>query len=378
MNWGALFRDNPWLMLLIGYMFVSISWSDMPSRSFRSGIKEIVAVLMACLLATERSPRQALQSVLRRTIYVLVPFSLLLIKYYPYMGVVYSKFTGEIQWIGVTLQKNGLGQVCLISIFLITWTLWRRWKGLDPPVGKYQTYAELVLLFMTIWLLKGPSMWAASATAMCSLGAGLISMFTLSWMKQHRIRPPAGVWLIVVAVIMVIGIVTPFVGGSTVTGVTSALGRDSTLTGRTDIWASLMPDISRQPILGYGFSGFWTVTRTIDHQIGEAHNGYLDVCLQLGLVGLGLTGIFILSGAKKALRILETDFDWGCLYYCFVVMVVMESIADSTIDTFESRMMAILLFFAVVTRAAPTWQPILEPVSQPKNNLPLQRNRATI
>ena len=116
-----------------------------------------------------------------------IPFSVLVIKYYQDIGVGYGQWNGEIQWIGLTLQKNGLGRLCLISAFVLIWTLRRRWKKMDIAVSKLETGAEIILLIMTAWLLKGPSMWAASATAIYALGAGLAAFLALLWMRKHRI-----------------------------------------------------------------------------------------------------------------------------------------------------------------------------------------------
>src|SRR5204863_7548162 len=103
--------------------------------------------------------------------------SILFVKYYPDLGVVYSRYTGEIQWTGVAQQKNSLGALCLISSFFLVWTFIRRWGGRDDSVHKNQTRAEVVLLLTTFWLLKGPSAWAASATSIVALTIGLITLF---------------------------------------------------------------------------------------------------------------------------------------------------------------------------------------------------------
>src|SRR3954466_13459320 len=87
LNWSEVFRDNAWLIALLGYMFVSIVWSDLPARSLRSWIKEVVAFTMALVVIIQPSPVQALESVFRRTIYILIPYSILLVKYYPALGV---------------------------------------------------------------------------------------------------------------------------------------------------------------------------------------------------------------------------------------------------------------------------------------------------
>ena len=186
LNWFSVARENIWLTILIGFMLVSIVWSDIPFISFKRWVREITAVTMAFLVVTERAPLEAMQSLLRRSVYVLIPFSLLLVKYYPDIGVIFSRWTGDIQWVGVTLQKNALGRLCLLSAFFLIWTFMRRWQGRDRSAGRYQTHAEVLLLFITFWLLKGPSMWAASATAIYALSAGLITFFALLWMRKHR------------------------------------------------------------------------------------------------------------------------------------------------------------------------------------------------
>ena len=254
-NWSAVARENLWLIVLIGYMFASVLWSDMPARSFRSWIREIVAVVMALVVITQPSPLEAMESVLRRTVYILIPFSILLIKYYPNLGVVFSRYTGEIQWIGVAQQKNSLGQLCLIASFFLVWTLVRRWGAREAPGGRYQTQMEILLLLMTFWLFKGPSAWAASATSMVALSVGLTALFGLLWMKKHETQLGIRTWVTVAASIIALGVISPFIGGSALTSFTAALGRDATLTGRTEIWAGLLSDVMRQPILGYGFSG---------------------------------------------------------------------------------------------------------------------------
>ena len=69
---------------------------------------------------------------------------------------------------------------------------------------------------------------------------------------------------------------------------------DTTLTGRDKVWAYVWKYIVKEPILGSGYGSFWytadntmeTRTAGIFFNLGEAHNGYLDILLQLGAVGI--------------------------------------------------------------------------------------------
>jgi O-antigen ligase len=87
--------------------------------------------------------------------------------------------------------------------------------------------------------------------------------------------------------------------------------------------------------------------RVAEHDIGQAHNGYLEIWLQLGLVGLLLTVAWLLSCARKARRILQYDFDWGCLCLCFVLMTVTGSITESAMDSLNRPLAAIVLLLSI-------------------------------
>ena len=263
-------------------MLVSILWSDMPFISFKRWIRELTAIVMALVVMTEQDPRLAMQVILRRTVYILIPFSLLLIKYFPDYGVEYGRWSGERMWVGVTLQKNALGRLCIVSAFYLVWTFIRRWHGRDIAVGKYQTHAEVFLLLFTLYLLKGPPN-AYPATAIAVLVVGIGTYVGLLWMKKLGRHPRGNILMTCVVFVIGLGIITPIVGGSSVAGFTSILGRDATLTGRTEIWAGLLPVAARRPILGSGYGALWTpqLSSPPVPEI-EAHNGYLEVLLQLG------------------------------------------------------------------------------------------------
>ena len=141
------------------------------------------------------------------------------------------------------------------------------------------------------------------------------------------------------------------IGGSNVASLTSSLGRDTTLTGRTGIWAGLLPVIERQPILGYGFGSFWTTKRARIHEINEAHNGYIDVLLEIGYVGLFLFTMFLLSSCPTGPWALVHNFDWASLLLCFLIMAVIHNVAETSINSFTSHLTAVLLFLAVSSSA---------------------------
>lgn len=76
----------------------------------------------------------------------------------------------------------------------------------------------------------------------------------------------------------------------------SSIGKDATLTGRTDLWPLVMDMIWKHPWLGYGYGGFWQgwngesayIWRAAGWTPTHPHNGYLALWLDLGLLGLGI------------------------------------------------------------------------------------------
>ncbi|HEX8949660.1 MAG TPA: O-antigen ligase family protein [Dissulfurispiraceae bacterium] len=346
-DWIGTIKENSWLFLLVAYMLASSLWSEVPYISFKRWTRELGTIVMALLILTERDPRRAVQSVIRRSVYLLVPFSLLLIKYFPEYGVDFNRWTGERMWVGVTLQKNGLGRLCLISIFYLFWTLIVRRRRRVTPVSRFQTHAEVLVLLIALFLLKGPP-GVYPATAVVALCAGIAAFLFLKRMEKRHISLGATTLTVMIALLIVFGCATVIAGGSTVSEFSPVVGRSETLTGRTDIWARLLPFFEKSPFLGYGFGSFWAPVIQ-EHVFGlkEAHNGYLDVSLGLGVVGLFLTSMFLLSFARKAQRVLTYDHDWASLCICYLLMALIHNIAESSFDSFVRHFMSVLLFLSV-------------------------------
>ena len=85
-----------------------------------------------------------------------------------------------------------------------------------------------------------------------------------------------------------------------------AVGRDLTFTGRTTIWTHAIDAGMQHSMLGAGYRAFWTpegasyVYARIWAVIGNGHNGYLDVWLELGFIGLGLFLLMFFTAAGFA------------------------------------------------------------------------------
>jgi len=344
-DWANAMKENFWLSALIAFMLVSVLWSPIPFVSFKRWASEFLAVVFGLLISTEKDPLKAIQCVLRRTIYILIPFSWLLIKYFSQHGVEYHPSSGAKTWIGVAEQKNGLGILASFASFFLVWDLLKRWKHADIRKPRYHALVNVFILMLSLWLLKGPGTY--SMTSIIMLAAGLLFYAGLMAWKKHPKRPGVKTLSAIMALVIIYGTAAPLVGKLPGGDYASSLGRDSTLTGRSEIWAYLVPLAMKKPVLGHGFGGFWTKAIRESYLYRSAHNGYLEVLLVLGFVGLLLVSLFILSSCQKAQKELEFEYDWGVLWICWLIMALFNNIAESSLHFFSNLLMAVPIWLAI-------------------------------
>ena len=161
------------LLVLLTGMLVSTLWSEIPFIALRRWFREGIVLIMALLILSEEHPRRALSSVLRRSAYILIPYSVMLIKYFPQFGVDYARWSGLQMWVGVTLHKNTLGRLCLVSAFFLIWALFQRAGEPRREGTRLAWWADLSVLLLSLFLLGGAED-AYSATSLGTFGAGLV------------------------------------------------------------------------------------------------------------------------------------------------------------------------------------------------------------
>ena len=108
-----ILKDNFALVFLYIFVGISILWSDYTFVSFKRWFRLIEVIPIAMVVLSEESPLDALESVFRRCAYVLVPFSLILAKYYPHLGASYSRWSGML-----VLDRRHINKKCSCSPLL--------------------------------------------------------------------------------------------------------------------------------------------------------------------------------------------------------------------------------------------------------------------
>jgi O-antigen ligase len=343
---SGVLKENVWLVVLLVFMFVSISWSPVPFVSLKRWVREIIAIVMGFVILTEEDPRRAIECVIKRTVYILIPLSVLLIKYFPQFGIDYVGWTGAEMWVGVTDQKNELGQLTCLAAFFLIWGLQKRWRARKGPNIRFLTLADMTVLATAVYLTKG-SEAGYSATSIVMLAIGLITYAGLLFLKTKGKIVSRSLITVYFLVLIAYGTATPMIGRLPAGDVSARLGRDSTLTERTVNWAALVPVAMSRPLLGHGIGGFWTSDK-IGKFYYPAHNGFLEIVLVLGLVGLLLFSVFLIASAHKAQNLLTENYDWAVLWICWLAMALVNNIAESSLNSFGNIMMAIPLWMTVI------------------------------
>jgi exopolysaccharide production protein ExoQ len=331
-SWHELFARNRILILLLLYMAVSVLWTDAPFASFKRLIKMLGMPAMALVVLTEDNPAVALKTLARRCAYVLIPLSETLNKYFFSLAVRFDDWTGAMMFSGASESKNMLGQMCFILSLLLIWILLRKGEQESPHLKRTQFVLDASILTLAIYLLF-------KAHSSTSLVCFIIGAAVLLGGNLRFVRWRIATWLGVAAAIFVLLELTVGVFGS----FTAALGRDPTLTNRTDIWRELWA-LRGNALVGTGFEGFWTGERLLAilqaRNINEAHNGYLEVFLNLGAIGLTLWLLLIAAAYKNCRHLIVSNYGLGQIGMTLFTAVLIYNLTESGI-----RGLSFILFF---------------------------------
>jgi exopolysaccharide production protein ExoQ len=321
---SELIRSNPWITAFLIYGFVAIIWSDFSFISFKRWVKTFGHPVMALIILTDPNPSKALRTVLRRCAYLLMPTSVLFIKYYPEYGRAFSYWTGEGYNQGVTTHKNMLGSLCIIFGIFFFWNLVTRQPGLDRQSRRMDVLISLGFFGITMWLLQASN--SATSIAVTTIGVITIGVLGLRALNKRFI----GLYLMVA----VVGAGLAEYLFDIHAGVIELFGRDPTLTDRTEIWEDAITLVPN-PVFGAGFEGFWLGER-LDiiwemwpWQPLQAHNGYIETYLNLGYVGLFLLIAMLLSVLGKINRDLVTNFEFARLRLTFLIVIVIYNYTEA-------------------------------------------------
>jgi exopolysaccharide production protein ExoQ len=321
--WNQLVSQNLPVFIFFGYSGISIMWSDWSFVAMKRWVKEMGNLIMVIVVLSEFSFIEGIKNALKRSTYFFIPLSVILIKYFPEYGRVYSPWTGEAQNTGVGLNKNYLGLICMTCGFYYVWVLSTiQRSGFLSKAYKKELLFCIFFLAMVFWLFDK----ANSATPLVSFIAGscvlILSKFPFVIRK---------VWMLFIMACLS-GLL--FFSLNLDETLISFLGRDASLTDRIPLWKDIIA-VHTDQIFGAGYNSFWLsdgakrLSESLWWHPNSTHNGYLDVYVNLGWVGLFLLAWLIISTFVKARHDLIKYNEYGRLRMGWLIAVVLYNFTET-------------------------------------------------
>ena len=328
-----------WLFAI--FMLTSFLWSVSPKTTFVNGIELIGTTVVGTYLVARFTLSQLLHLV-ALTFGTIAVLSLLFVFVAPGHG---RMNYGSGPWAGIYQDKNNLGRAMSLAIMSLVALL------SDSTRRKFLFTTLVLVLVGCTSLLLG----SASATALGDCVVVVAANLALIACKSKRFGIPARV---VTAISGFVALIAYGVFGLTVDSIFGVLGRDTSLTGRSDFWPYLQQAIAARPILGYGYNAFFGSSvgdSYLSYYVVEAggfspyhaHNSFLQISLDGGYVGVGLLGIVLLISIWRGFSYLLVEHR---AYAGWPLMIVVYLILGSFTETYFGNYNSIewILFVAAI------------------------------
>ena len=273
------------LLILVGFLIVSVAWSVDPQTTMRRGILYLFFMLGVIGISNGLSGEEYM-GLVKRIVFWSVIASIVLL---PIPSANILMIDGTLR--GIYSHKNVFGQILAAGVIAGLYGVRvsdRRW-----------TNVAVVATFV------GLGFFVKSGTA-------LLTMFTFCGAETVAVLYRRGGALRAVTLMVAIPLaLVLFLFPDLMLGL---LGKDATLTGRTELWVYVDAFIAQKPLLGWGFGAFWSPTNALAVEVSnalgwvvpEAHNGLRELLLEVGIVGTALFAIVFLRNIRMAVRSLRT------------------------------------------------------------------------
>lgn len=331
---GGAMAKTPLLIALLGLALLSMFWSLDPDATLRRVVWLALTMAFGLYLAW-RYRWAELLDVFGWTWIVLIAGSAALSIFAPHMGVMAEEHPGA--WSGLWTHKNTLGGVMALGVaigasaFLVT----KRWLWAGVAT------ASFVMVLMS-----------TSKTALLASCVGLGVIALSAFARRGPMQT-----IVVLTGIGVVAILGTCIALLAPEVLVALIGRDLTFTGRTEIWAAVERAVEARPWLGHGYYAFWliesgpvyAVRSAVNWPVPSAHNGWLELVLGLGLVGLALFALQFAATLKHALGALK-DPVAGLWAPAFIAAFTLYTMSESHI--LEANNLFWTLYVAMAARLA--------------------------
>ncbi len=327
---GLILQINSALGLLVGYALASTLWSIAPDQTLLRLIS-LAAILMACLSASMVAwhPRR-FQDVLLLPFIVIIFGSLILGIVAPQYAIeAHSEFALKNSWYGLTHGKNELGMISGTCVLIFLHSVFTR--------KKRRLLAAFLCLgaFTTLILSRSNSSLFALVFSLTCAFILLTRSSHLIWIRRNLIS--VAVSLIALYEATILNFIPGL--GFLLSPITYLTGKDSTFSARTTIWSIIEEHIKLSPLIGSGYGAYWIgpvpdspsrifLTKMYFYPT-EAHNGYLEIVNDLGILGFSFFVFFIFRYFQQAQLLMRIDRSQGALFIALLLQQLVANLSES-------------------------------------------------
>lgn len=323
-----------WGFVLI--TLLSVLWSPVPDFTMRRAIIFLGITLLGLNISVRYTVKEQL-FLLAWTMGIITVINVVFTLAFPWAAIESGEHQGA--WRGVYSQKNVFARTMVLSatIFVLA--------AMESHHLRRILFSAGLGLSVLLILLSG----SKGALVVFLILLGLMQIFSAMRSNYSLILPLSIVGILVGGSIVILLI------ENTAT-IVKFLGRDLTLTGRTGIWLVVISKIAQHPWLGYGYRGFWRgmegdsadVWYETFFNAPHAHNGFLDVLLQLGIVGFSC---FFLSFSKSCVRAIAwlrlNPTATGLLPIMYLMFIFLFNLTESSV--MDTAIFIWLLYTSITT-----------------------------
>jgi O-antigen ligase len=308
-----LLKDKS-LVLLIIICLISFLWSQFPGFTFNRSLSLLETTSFGVYLASRYSLREQLYIVASSfgiSLVIHIIFTLIL----PRAGIEFGKHAGA--WRGTLEHKNYFGRLMVLEAIVF--------RMFVPETKRQSVLINSGFIISLILILLSTSK-TAQLTILILL-VGLLPIYkSLRWHFRY-----ATIFQ-VSSLLLGIGFGGVLIGN--LDNIQKYLGRDLTLTGRTEIWAATIQKIQERPWLGYGYQGFWhgqegpssDILKFLSpgSYVPHSHNGFIELALVTGYLGCLVLTISLLKNFRHSLILARLTSErnglWPLMYLSFLVL----------------------------------------------------------
>jgi exopolysaccharide production protein ExoQ len=305
------------LWVFVGLMLASIAWTISPSFTIDSIRGEVLPMTIFALYFASRFNIREQMQIVAVTLAFAALASLFFAVAVPSIGRhVGDEFDGA--WKGIYPQKNNFSTTMTMTMLLF---FVLSIVNFNP---RERLLARVGLFFSVGMILLSTSVSGLIVFVIMTLIVFISRLFRWRGRRSVLLLDVSGMILLAVGVVL----------SGTWQAIVIGLGKDPTLSARTYIWAGAIEKIMQKPLLGYGRAAFWRPDSTQAAEVGaiavkgfvpsHAHNGFLDVALELGLIGLS---VFLLGfipsfgmALRRAYKASEPEDLWPFAFFCLMVL----------------------------------------------------------